>query len=162
MLGDIYESQKNYDQAIRSYKRALEIDSSNLEIMISLAVAYLKNNHHEPAKELLTSVIQVQPDNGTAHQYLGYCYLRLDELDKAMISYSRAIAINDRDWEAHRGLGVAYMMKGIDENNQDEALKTELRARAVEHWRLSLNIEPNQPYRERLVKYIQFYSKQGE
>ena len=110
-------------------------------------------------KELLILATQIQPDNGAAYQYLGYCYLRLDDTDKAGESYSRAIEINDNDWEAHRGLGVAYMMKVIDKTNEDEQLKTELRARAVKHWRKSLDLRPNQPNRERLLKFIQTYSK---
>jgi len=107
-------------------------------------------------------VIQIQPENGAACQYLGYCYLRLDELDKAIESYSRAIEINDTDWEAQRGVGVAYMMKAIDKTIEDEQLKTELRAKAVSHWRLSLDIKPDQPHRERLLKFIQMYSKENK
>jgi tetratricopeptide (TPR) repeat protein len=182
LLGDIYESQKHYDQAIRSYKRALEIDSNNPDVMTSLAVAYLKTNCNEPAKELLISATQIRPNNNTAYQHLGYCYLLLRQqaiesheraleidsntppietslveyLDKAVVNYSRAIEINDKDWEAHRGLGVAYAIRGT--NNKDEALK----AKAVQQWRLSLELKPNQPNRERLLKYIEIYSKQGE
>jgi tetratricopeptide (TPR) repeat protein len=159
MLGDIYESQKKYDQAVGSYKRALEIDSNNAEVMTSLAVVYLNTNRNEPAKELLISATQIQPDNGTAHQYLGYCYLRLDDVDNAVQSYSRAIEINDNDWEAHRGLGVAYMMMVIDKTNKDEQLKTELKARAVKHWRRSLELNPNQSNRQKLLKFIQTYSE---
>ena len=180
MLGDIYESRKDYEQAIRSYKRALEIDSNNPGIMTSLAVCYLRTNRNEPAEELLTSVIQIQPDNNTAYQHLGYCYLLLRQqafesykraletdsntpgietslmeyLDKSIESYSRAIEINDKNWEAHRGLGVAYVLKAIRDKN--DALKT----KAVEQWRLSLDIKPEQANRNRLLKYIRIYSTQ--
>ena len=183
LLGDIYGLQKDYDQAIAAYKRSLEIDSNSPEIMISLAVAYLRTNCNEPAKELLTSVIQIQPDNNAAYQYLGYYYLRLYDqaiasykrgletnggntgllaslkqdadkaVDKATESYSRAIEINDKDWQAFRGLGVAYMLMGI--NNKDETLK----AKAIQQWRTSLDIKPNQPSRERLLKLVRKYSK---
>ena len=182
VFGNIYESQKDYDLAIASYKRALEIDSNNPGVMTSLAVAYLKTNRNEPAKELLTSVIQIQPDNNTAYQYLGYCYLLLREqaieshkrsleigsetsgietslagyLDKSIESYNRAIEINDRDWEAHRGLGVAYIKKG---KNEDGTMDETLKAKAVEQWRLSLDIRPEQPSREVLLKLIRTYSK---
>ncbi len=155
LLGDIYQSQKDYSQAIRSYKRALEVDSNNPEIMTSLAVAYLRNgaNYNEPARELLTSVIQIQPDNGPAYRYLGYCYLLLKDIDKSVASYSRAVEINDKDWEAHRGLGVAYVMKSADD--QDPTLKT----RAVEHWRRALEIRPDQPRRQKLLRLMEKYSK---
>lgn len=155
LLGDIYQSQKDYSQAISSYKRAMEVDSNNPEIMTSLAVAYLRNstNYNEPARELLTSVIQIQPDNGPAHQYLGYCYLLLKDIDKSVASYSRAVEINDGDWEAHRGLGVAYAMKAADD--QDPTLET----KAVEHWRRALEIKPDQPRRQKLLRLIEKYSE---
>jgi len=156
LLGDIYQSQKDYSQAINSYKRALEVDSNNPEIMTSLAVAYLRNNvnYNEPARELLTSAIQIQPDNGPAHQYLGYCYLLLKDVDKSIASYERAVEINGEDWEAHRGLGVAYAMKATADGG-DPTLKT----KAVEHWRRALEIKPDQPRREKLLKLIETYSK---
>jgi tetratricopeptide (TPR) repeat protein len=155
LQGDIYQSQRNYAQAISSYERALEVDSNNPEVMTSLAVAYLRNNvnYDELARELLTSAIQIQPDNGPAHQYLGYCYLLLKDVDKSIASYERAVEINNEDWEAHRGLGVAYAMKAS--KNRDPTL----RAKAVEHWRKALEIKPDQPRRQKLLKLIETYSK---
>ena len=81
------------------------------------------------------------------------------ELDNATASYIKSIEINDGDWEAHRGLGVAYMMKVIDQSSEDEQLKADLRAKAVRHWRQSLKLKPDQPHRERLLKFIETYSK---
>jgi tetratricopeptide (TPR) repeat protein len=156
LLGDIYQSQKNYSQAISSYKRALEADSNNPEIMTSLAVAYLRNNtnYNELARELLTSVIRIQPDNSPAYRYLGYCYLLLKDVDKSIASYEGAVEINDEDWEAHRGLGVACAMKASGDDG-DASLK----AKAVEHWRRALEIKPDQPGRGKLLKLIETYSK---
>jgi tetratricopeptide (TPR) repeat protein len=155
LLGDIYQSQKDYGRAISSYKRALEIDSNNPEVMTSLAVAYLRNNvsYSKPAKELLTSAIKIQPDNGSAHQYLGYCYLLLKDVNESIANYEKAIEINNEDWEAHRGLGVAYAMKAS--NDKDPTL----RAKAVEHWRRALEIKPDQPRCEKVLKLIETYSK---
>lgn len=179
LLGDIYESQKDYEQALASYKRALEIDSNSPEIMTSLAVAYLRTNRNEPAKELLTSVIKIQPDNNTAYHYLGYCYLRFydqalkeyktiqeaggedlelkasleKDLDKAIENCSKAIEINQMDWYANKVLGVAYMFKAL--NNEDETLK----AKAIRLWQVSLDIKPDQPRQKRLLRLIEKYSK---
>lgn len=153
ILGDIFEFQKNHEQAIRAYKRALEIDSNNPDIMLALAVAYLRDNRTNSAKELLISVMQAQPENNAALQYLGYCHLQLKEIDESIQSYSRAIAIDSRDWQAYRGLGVAYMLIAI--NDQDDVAK----AKALNQWRRSLEIEPDQPRRERLHKLIEKYTE---
>lgn len=153
LLGDIYGSQKDYESAIRYYKRLLETDSNDPNAMMSLAVAYMNTNQYEPAKELLTEVTRIVPDNNAAYRYLGYCDVQLDAIDEAIASYNRAVEIDDKDWDAHRGLGVAYVLKAL--NTNDEALK----AKAVEHWRLSLAINPNQHWRDRLIKLIRTYSQ---
>jgi tetratricopeptide (TPR) repeat protein len=156
MLGDIYGLRKDYNQAIAFYKRALEINGNNPEIMNSLAVTYLKTGRNSSAEELLTSVTQNHPDNNTAYKHLGFCYLQLKDVDKSVESYSRAIEINDKDWESHRGLGVAYILKG---KNGDGTIDDALKAEAIQQWRLSLEINPHQPKREKLLKLIQYYSK---
>jgi tetratricopeptide (TPR) repeat protein len=124
--------------------------------MNSLAVAYLKTKDYDDAKELLTSVTQIQPDNIAAFRHLGFCLLELKDANAAVESYSRAVQINDKDWDAHRGLGVAYMIKGKKEDGTvDEALK----AKAIQEWRLSLELKPDQPNGKKLLKLIEYYSK---
>jgi tetratricopeptide (TPR) repeat protein len=153
LLGDIYASTENREQAITAYEKALEVDANNPEVMTSLAVAYLRDNRNDSAKELLISVTEMQPRNNNAYQYLGYCYLQLKDVEKAIDSYSKAIELNGTDWQAHRGLGVAYMLKSI--GNSDESLKS----KAVHQWRRSLEINPEQARRERLLRLIEKYSK---
>jgi tetratricopeptide (TPR) repeat protein len=102
-------------------------------------------------------VIQIQPDNNTAYKHLGFCCLQLKDVDKSMESYSRAIEIDDKDWDSHRGLGVAYMVKG---KNEDGTIDQILKDKAIQQWRLSLEIKPDQPNGERLLKMIEYYSKE--
>lgn len=183
MLGDIYAAQKDFEQAIRSYQQALEINSRDTSIMTSLAVCYLKTSRDEPAEKLLNSVVRIAPDNGTAYQYLGYCCLRLYEkaaeaykkqkqsggagaasaetiasdvnafLDRAVANYDNAVEINHKDWEAYRGLGVAYMLKAIRDGNET------MKGKAIAQWRQSLDIEPSQPRCEKLRALIEKYSE---
>jgi tetratricopeptide (TPR) repeat protein len=153
LLGHIYDSQKDYELSVGAYKRALEVNGSDANTIMSLAVAYLRTNRNEPAKELLTNVTRLQPSNSSGWQYLGYCYLRLDDVNQAISSYRKAIEINDQDWEAYRGLGVAYMIKATKDNDAS------LKAQAVELWRQSLSIKPDQPRRDRLIKLIERYSQ---
>ena len=124
-----------------------------------MAISYLKTNRNEPAKELLTSALQIEPDNGPAHKYLAYCHLRLGDIDKAMENYGRAVEINDKDWDAYRGLGVTSMLKGKkDDGTFDETFK----AKAIQQWRISLDPKPDQPNRDKLIRLIQKYSKQDK
>ena len=74
-------------------------------------------------------------------------------MKKAVDCYNRAIEIDNNDWQAHRGLGVAFMLQSL--NSSDETLKD----RATEQWKLALEIKPDQPRRERLLRLIKKYSK---
>ena len=139
-------------RVIQSWQRRPEAIGSGPELTMQLAYAYLKTQRFELAKETLTSVIQRSPDNNTAYQFLGYCHLKLGDVDRAIESYYTAIELDDSDWEAHRGLGVAYMLRA--RADRDENLK----ARAVEQWRISLDIKPDQLNRDALVKMIDAYS----
>jgi tetratricopeptide (TPR) repeat protein len=148
-VSSIYEPR---ERTAHSHDQQRRTDNGNPRIMMSQAGVHLKAGRYELAIELLWAVIQIQPRNNTAYQYLGYCQLRLDDVDEAIDSYSRAIQLNDKDWQAHRGLGVTYMMKMRD--TEDKVLST----KAVDHWRLSLDINPDQHSREQLIGLIAQYS----
>jgi tetratricopeptide (TPR) repeat protein len=121
--------------------------------MMQLAYAHLKMQRYDLAKDVLTSVIEHQADNSTTHQYLGFCYLKLGDLDNAIHSYARAVELNDADWEAHRGLGVAYMLKARSTGDAG------LAAKAIAQWKRSLEIKPDQKNREALIGMIEAYSE---
>ncbi len=149
ILGDIFEEQKEHLEAINAYRRALELQGNQPKVMVSLARAYLRTGRYSSAKELLTDVIATEPDNGIAHQYLGFAQLKLKETELAIESYKRAVKLSKDDWMAHKSLGVAYMLWAM-QNNNDEKIKV----LAVEQWTISLQINPDQPQlRELLSKY---------
>jgi Flp pilus assembly protein TadD len=95
----------------------------------------------------------MRPEDGTAYRHSGYCFARRRRADEAIEMYKRAVELDDRDWEAHRGLGVAYMLKA---QQSGESRWTQ---KAVEHWRRSLAIRPDQPKRLTLEKLIREHAK---
>lgn len=184
ILGDAYVGMEDHEQAVNAYKRAMEIDSANPEIMTSLAVVYLKTQRDEPAKELLLSVIELDPQNGKAHRNFGYYYLREyekvakhyrdsfgqpgvekeyleslvaqgDELTaEAVFYYRRAVEIDETDWDANRGLGVALI---IDGKQPDGSIEESAKLQAIEYWRRSIQLNPDQPRVQRLRELIAKY-----
>jgi len=166
-LGDVYETTSDYEQAIVSYRKALEFSGgagSDPNIMMPLALAYVRSKRYEPAVEVLEQVVEGEPGNGLAYYYLGYAYLKLKDnysepaeqllqVDKAIESYRTATEINDSDWMAHKGLGVTYMIKFLA--TKDE----ELKVKAIEHWKRSLQIQPDQSNSQKLRRLIDVYSR---
>lgn len=145
LLGDIFEEQKDHPGAINAYRRALELKGNQPDIMVSLARAYLRSGRYSSARELLTDTIEMQPANGIAHQYLGFAELKLKNTQVAIDNYKRAVELDDNDWMAHKGLGVAYMLMSMKQN--DETLE----ALALEQWNISLQIKPDQSKLKTLV-----------
>ncbi len=140
-VGNVLESSDKAPQT------AEQIPQTSLQ----LAYGHLKAGRFQLAKEMLASVITAQPNNSTAHQYLGYCNLKLGDIDEAIENYATAVDLNGADWEAHRGLGVAYMVKARSDSDSD------LAGKAVEQWRISLDIKPDQVNGWVLAKMIETY-----
>ena len=150
---DAGESARVYLKAAEPTEADSLLAERSPKVMMQLAYAHLKMQRYDLAKDVLTSLIEHHADNGTTHQYLGFCYLKLGDLDKAIESYTRAVELNDADWEAHRGLGVVYMLKARGINDAD------LAAKAIEHWQRSLEVKPDQKNAQTLVKMIETYSQ---
>jgi tetratricopeptide (TPR) repeat protein len=146
VLGDVYGGKQDYGQAINAYRRALELEGNRPEIMLPLAKAYLMTGHAAPAKELLTQVVKLEPENGKAYQYLGYSNLQEGNYDASIESYLTALTLDDNDWTSHTGLGVAYATKGLKAND------SEMKAKALMEWKKSLAINPDQPKLVRVLK----------
>jgi len=146
LLGDVFEGQKDHMQAIESYRRALELEGNTPDLMLSLARAYLRSGRYSSAKELLTDVIAMQPENNIAYQYLGFSQLKLKETQQAVDNYRKAVEVDENDWMARKGLGVALMLLAVQQNNDEQ-----LQAQAVEQWNISLQIKPDQPKLKQLI-----------
>lgn len=140
LMGDLHEAKKDHTEAISAYKRALEMEGNSVKIMVPLSAAYLRSGRYSAAKELLVDVVNTDPNNAIAHQYLGFAKLKLKETNEAVESYKRAVAIDDGDWMAHKGLGVAYMLLAMQNNNDQK-----LEAMAMEQWGISLQLKSDQP-----------------
>jgi tetratricopeptide (TPR) repeat protein len=153
LLARAYEAQKDYGQAIEVYRRLAAVAGDDPNVLLSLGVACMKAGQYDRAKQILISVSQRRPENGAVLRDLGYCLLKLGDIDQAMQMYRQSVDLDANDWEAHRGLGVALVLKARQSGDG------RLQAEAVRHWRRSLVLKPDQPKREILEKLIREHSK---
>jgi len=153
LLARVYEAQKDYEQAIDVYRRLLALTGDDPNVLLPLGVAYVRAGQYDRAQQVLISVSQRRPGNGAVFRHLGYCSIKLGDVDQAVQRYQTALDLDANDWEAHRGLGVACVLKA----HQSGEARWE--AEAVRHWRRSLVLKPDQPKREVLEKLIREHSK---
>jgi Tfp pilus assembly protein PilF len=145
----VYEIQKDHQQAIDAYRRALELEGNKSEIMISLARVYLRSGQYTAAKELLAAVLEMEPNNALAHQYMGFAHLRLKETEEAIASYTKAVEADPNDYMAYKSLGVAYMIQYFSDRNPAT------KARGLEAWGISLQLNPDQPQLQKFYEQYQ-------
>jgi len=148
-----YEGQKDYEHAVQAHRRLLAMDPQNVDRYLALGAVYMKVRQYDDARGVLSSAARIWPENGRVYRYLGYCSAKLRDADKAIEMYEQSVDIDAGDWEAHRGLGVAYMLKA---RQTGDARWQEM---AVRHWRQSLAIRPGQPKHKTLEKLIRDHSK---
>jgi tetratricopeptide (TPR) repeat protein len=148
LLARIYEGQKDYEQAIQVYQRLLVVRENDPNVLLPLGVTYARAGQFERARQVLMAVTQLRPRDGAAYRHLGYCLIKLGDTDQAVQMYQKAVDFDGNDWEAHRGLGVACMLKAR------QTAERHWQSKALEHWRRSLALRPDQPKHKMLEKLI--------
>lgn len=69
-LGVIYFNIKQYDKAVEQLNKAVEINSSNLNLQYNLGIIYLNSGDTQKAKEIFSSILQKDPDDQTVIEIL--------------------------------------------------------------------------------------------
>ncbi len=77
-LGIAYNGAALFDDAIKQYERALELNAKSTDANIQAGIAYQNMKSYVKAREYYTKAIQIDPENQTATENLK----RLDELQK--------------------------------------------------------------------------------
>jgi len=68
-----------------------------------------QNNWSEAVKRFHQAALR-DPDSADLHNYLGFSYRNLKQMDLAFKSYKRSIELNPRHRGAHEYIGEAYLM----------------------------------------------------
>ncbi|MEG4322806.1 MULTISPECIES: tetratricopeptide repeat protein [unclassified Microcoleus] len=128
-LGKAFAKKGEWEQAISSYRHALDLDSTSAEIYQSLGDALVKNGELDEAVIIYQKAIEIQPDLWEVHHNLGDFWQGQGRLDEAVAAYRLAIAFNpDFSW-SHNNLG-------------DVLIKQEMWEEAVSAYRSAIELNP--------------------
>ena len=145
-LGDIYNKTGQNYKAVNAYKQALELNLSDHYAMINLGMVYLRMKRFSPAQAILDQAINTAPGDPNTHIAMAYCQLSEKNLNLALDSYRRALAINANSHHALNGIGVTYMMYYLNDRNNAQVAHD-----ALNSWHRSLELIPDQPKIRRLL-----------
>ncbi len=141
-------------RAIGVYERLLTQGDPDPNVLVALGVACVKAERYDRGRDALIAATQSRPNDGAAFRHLGYCFIKMGDMDRAMQSYQKSIDLNGNDWEAYRGLGTVCVLKA------DQTRDDRWREQGVRHWRQSLAVNPDQPKRQVLEKLIRENARQ--
>lgn len=106
-LGDVYRMMKNYEQSAGAYREALGLKPDDENVMYKLADVLTEDNKHFVAMDVLSNILQVNPNFTDAAIFLGNLAYDAKFYDRA--EYAYVLAASRGNEEAIYGLkNLAY------------------------------------------------------
>lgn len=127
-LGNFYKNINNYKNAVKYYKKYLELTASTDiismeesgkllvkgEIYYSLSVIDLKKNRADNLEKSLlffTKAVELNPDNRSIWVKLGDCYLAAGKTTEALYCYNKVLEKNSKDFQIYSRLQAATFQR---------------------------------------------------
>ena len=145
-LGIILDSQNRLYEAIAAYKESLELDIHQPNLLLNLGSTYLRQGALKAALSSFKTAAAEAPDQTAPWEQMGVCCYHMGDLAAAESAYRRALEINPQSATSHRGIGIVYMTRFMNDKANHE-----LRDKALAAWGRSLEIDPQQSDLDRLV-----------
>jgi predicted Zn-dependent protease len=162
-LAHIYEKGKRYDEAVEAVEKAAEYsktETERLDVLFTHASVLERAKRYEQAEAKFRELIEAQPDNASALNYLGYMLADLDRnLDDAHDMIQRALDIEPGNgayldslgWLYYRqkkfDLAERYLLRSLEKVKRDPVVHSHLGDvyfeqgkvdQAKKHWERSL------------------------
>jgi tetratricopeptide (TPR) repeat protein len=102
--GSTYCDKGEYDQAIQSYTRAIEINPKDADAYFNRGLAHSKKEDYGWAVSDFTMAIEIKPKDAEAYYNRGNVRAKKGEYESARRDYSKAIEINPGNADARNNL----------------------------------------------------------
>ena len=112
MLGNEYYRKRDFTNALRHYRRALEINPEYDLATINLANAYRSMGDYKAAILGYERYLEKDPKNAWVRYQLGELYVDLGQLDRAEGAFRQALSDDLRVAAARNALGVIAFRRG--------------------------------------------------
>ena len=113
MRGAMYEREKKYDEAERTFRQVLDADPSNASALNYLGYMLADRNVRLPeAQSLIEHAVKLEPNNYAYLDSLGWVYFKMNKLDEAEQQLTRSIQLSSKDPTIHDHLGDVYFKEG--------------------------------------------------
>jgi superkiller protein 3 len=111
-LGNIYFNTGAYDEAVRTYQKAIELDHGCGQSFSNLAYIYVRQGRYADAISMLEKGIELLEEAGSQAvlwNQMGEAYLRLEDYDNAIASYRKAAELDPENLAYQDNLAEAEL-----------------------------------------------------
>lgn len=113
VLGIAYERNKQWEQAERNFRKALDLEPGQPQVLNYLAYSWTEQGVNlDVAHAMITNAVAARPNDGYIVDSLGWVYFKMGEYDKAVEHLERATALRPQDPIINDHLGDAYWKAG--------------------------------------------------
>lgn len=116
-LGNCHRKLKTYDNGLKYFDMALELDGKNFYALFGLADCYRGMNEHADSLRYWQRILEQDPNNKVILTRIGDAYRNMSQWDNAEQSYKAALNI---EFDSYAVLGLALINK--ERANYDDAI----------------------------------------
>ncbi len=146
-LGNLYLDRGEYDRAVASYKKAIEIEPAFIPGYINLADVYRAQNQDEKGRNVLEQALYLAPKSAPIHHAMGLLMIRTGEHKKALHHLHKAAILAPENTRYSYVYGIA-----LDSQKMPE--------QAISVLKRTLSHNPYDP--DLLVSLTMIYRDRGE
>lgn len=107
LLASTYNTMRNFEMAIESYNKVIEMDSTRDDAYYGLGMTYIRMRRYLDALPLLEKAVELNPDYKDAYFYIGSAHQDAKNFDKAADAYEKFLETQPENaWETYYKLGV--------------------------------------------------------
>ena len=112
ILGVIFDGQKKFDKAIRSFKKAIKINPNYAQAENNLGVTYQRINKYEDSIYCYKNAIKLKPNFAESHNNLGVLLKNIGKYQESIVHFENAIKMKPDYKEAIEALGSVFLYLG--------------------------------------------------
>lgn len=158
---DAFYFERQYEAAIASFNKAIEIDPNCVSAWLGQAKALRRAKQHHESLAANERVIQLQPDNPSGWFGKGFALIDLQKYAEAVAATDRAIQLEPDRGVFWRNKGYALMKLGADQEALacfDRALELKPNSGRTYYWKaayhaLKQQIEPALPNLSKALRF---------
>lgn len=101
-----------FEESIRHYETALDLDPFSLQVNMNLATAYYLRCEYERAINHLIKTLELEPNYMPTHFVLGCAYIQQNRLEEAIAEFQRIYKLDEEAYLALGFMGYAHALAG--------------------------------------------------